>query len=834
MILVIDSSRSVKLKPCSEKPTMLVKMVSLLVLCSLPLMVSSGPASSSPGLDLTSNILPDSLPEGDPSDFALPVYLAEPKSTYASKEQPGILRCRVAHAHKVYFTCDNEVLKSSTEKDGVDAKSNSKYKEITIDIKRSQVLDILGEYSCRCHASSLQGEVESGAATVDIAYLRKDFETPPYSTHIEVGSQAELRCHPPKGHPPAQVTSWLRNGVPIETKTDSNFIVSSTGHLLILQATLSDTANYSCVAANVARQRTSEAALVTIYIPGSWSSWGGWSSCNVECGRGVQVRKRTCDSPKPVNGGPGCEGPAIQKKSCSKMCPAVNGGWTSWSSWSTCSTDCLHFRRRSCSNPTPSNGGRYCQGKDITSKNCTGGMCRPELASRNLPVVVYDKEAPTKPTQGGIATSDLTLYIGLAVAFLVFVLVVFIIVRLLQRKRSPHTGYSLTPAGYAPGHKKTLGYTPDLTSGAAHGGSPTVCYEYTYSDNNSNTSVKSAKGGFIQPLSLNAQQFSEIRPLSEHFYEQPMRVFQPNTSPAASLGRVSDSSNGKSSPGPIPSNLGLPRCADQQQVSWTRVGEAGARITIPRSTVSLTVPQGAIEPGRTEEVWVCVVAGNQLRPTLETGEALIAPVVIVGPLHLTAHLKKPVVVSIPHVGGTGLSHVRVLQCDRLEGGPSATWRSVAVSGQEDTQSSTSVYVDSSMCQLVTERLAAFALVANVSDLSNAGRGSITTSSSGCSSLGSTPADGAPFRIPLSVKQSLSMLLDPPTPNNNDWRQLAERLGVNRYMTFFATQPSPTEAILNLWEARNRESTAVAGLVNTLRGMGRHDAAQVLDMDTSWP
>ena len=80
---------------------------------------------------------------------------------------------------------------------------------------------------------------------------------------------------------------------------------------------------------------------------------------------------------------------------------------------------------------------------------------------------------------------------------------------------------------------------------------------------------------------------------------------------------------------------------------------------------------------------------------------------------------------------------------------------------------------------------------------------------------------------LFVKQSMSLLLDPPTPNNNDWRQLAERLGVNRYMTFFATQPSPTEAILNLWEARNRESTAVAGLVNTLSRMGRHDAAQIL-------
>ena len=48
---------------------------------------------------------------------------------------------------------------------------------------------------------------------------------------------------------------------------------------------------------------------------------------------------------------------------------------------------------------------------------------------------------------GQLATSDLTLYIGLAVAFLVFILVVFIIVRLLQRKRSPHTGYSLTSTG---------------------------------------------------------------------------------------------------------------------------------------------------------------------------------------------------------------------------------------------------------------------------------------------------------------------------------------------------------------------------------------------------
>ena len=389
-------------------------------------------------------------------------------------------------------------------------------------------------------------------------------------------------------------------------------------------------------------------------------------------------------------------------------------------------------------------------------------------------------------------------------------------------------------SGYSTAGKKTLSYTPDLTSGPAHSASTGLCYEYnTYSDNNSNNSLKSAKtAGFLQPITMNAQ-LSELRPLSEHFYEQPMRVLQPSSSPAASLGRASQSS-GEKVMGPAPASLGLPRCADQQQVTWTRVGEAGAKITIPRSSVSLTVPAGALEAGRTEDVWVCVVAGHQLRPNLESHEVLITPVVIVGPFHLTAHLKKPVVVSIPHIGGPGLSQVRVQQCDRLDS-PSQ-WRCVAVSGQEDASSSTSLYVDSSMCQLVTERLAAFALVSNMSELSCFARTSLVTSSSGCSSVGSGPADGSapPFRIPLAVKQSLALMLDPPTAANNDWRLLADRLGVNRYINFFGTQPSPTEAILNLWEARNRESTAVAGLVNTLRGMGRHDAAQVLDKDTSWP
>jgi leucine-rich repeat transmembrane protein FLRT len=94
------------------------------------------------------------------------------------------------------------------------------------------------------------------------ADLKKQFDSPPYSQTVEMDRQTEVRCHPPPGVPPPRVY-WLRNGVPLET--DTNLIVSSEGHLLVGQARLQDTANYTCVAENVAARRVSEPALLTVY-----------------------------------------------------------------------------------------------------------------------------------------------------------------------------------------------------------------------------------------------------------------------------------------------------------------------------------------------------------------------------------------------------------------------------------------------------------------------------------------------------------------------------------------------------------------------------------------
>ncbi|GIY99126.1 netrin receptor UNC5C [Caerostris extrusa] len=93
---------------------------------------------------------------------------------------------------------------------------------------------------------------------------------------------------------------------------------------------------------------------------------------------------------------------------------------------------------------------------------------------------------------------------------------------------------------------------------------------------------------------------------------------------------------------------------------------------------------------------------------------------------------------------------------------------------------------------------------------------------------------AGFRLTQQARKQLRTFLDPPNLNGNDWRRLAQELQVDRYINYFATKPSPTEHILDLWEARHRDSSAITDLLNILRMMGREDAAMVLEKEAgSW-
>ncbi|XP_070688049.1 hemicentin-1 [Pempheris klunzingeri] len=113
-------------------------------------------------------------------------------------------------------------------------------------------------------------------------------------------------------------------------------------------------------------------------VDGKWSSWVSWGACSVSCGGGTRQRTRLCASPAPQHGGRQCEGNDVHIDFCnSDPCP-ISGNWGPWSSWGSCSKTCNggQMRRyRTCDNPRPANGGRACAGADTQIQRCGTANC---------------------------------------------------------------------------------------------------------------------------------------------------------------------------------------------------------------------------------------------------------------------------------------------------------------------------------------------------------------------------------------------------------------------------------------------------------------------------
>ena len=152
-------------------------------------------------------------------------------------------------------------------------------------------------------------------------------------------------------------TTTVTNGVVVDFPAGGPYAITETGPTTGYDASFSGDCNYPGVISSIVTGQHYTCTITNTYNPitinGGWSDWG---TCSLTCGGGTQTR--TCTNPTPANGGTNCTGSTSQE--CNTQACPINGGW---SDWGTCSLTCGGgTQTRACTNPTPQFGGNECTG----------------------------------------------------------------------------------------------------------------------------------------------------------------------------------------------------------------------------------------------------------------------------------------------------------------------------------------------------------------------------------------------------------------------------------------------------------------------------------------
>uniref|UniRef100_A0A2K6M6I7 Netrin receptor UNC5 n=1 Tax=Rhinopithecus bieti TaxID=61621 RepID=A0A2K6M6I7_RHIBE len=885
--------------------------------------------------DFTGTDNGEALPESIPSaPGTLPHFIEEPDDAYIIKSNPIALRCKARPAMQIFFKCNGEWVHQNehVSEESLDESSGLKVREVFINVTRQQVEDFHGpeDYWCQCVAWSHLGTSKSRKASVRIAYLRKNFEQDPQGREVPIEGMIVLHCRPPEGVPAAEV-EWLKNEEPIDSEQDENIDTRADHNLIIRQARLSDSGNYTCMAANIVAKRRSLSATVVVYVNGGWSSWTEWSACNVRCGRGWQKRSRTCTNPAPLNGGAFCEGMSVQKITCTSLCP-VDGSWEVWSEWSVCSPECEHLRIRECTAPPPRNGGKFCEGLSQESENCTDGLCI--LGIENA--------------------SDIALYSGLGAA-VVAVAVLVIGVTLYRRSQSDY-GVDVIDSSALTGGFQTFNFKtvrqgnslllnsamqPDLTVSRTYSGP--ICLQDPLDKE------LMTESSLFNPL-------SDIKVKVQSSFMVSLGVSERAEYHGKNHSRTFPHGNNHSFSTMHPRNKtpyiqNLSSLPTRTELRTTGVfGHLGGRLVMPNTGVSLLIPHGAIPEENSWEIYMSI---NQGEPSLQSdgSEVLLSPEVTCGPPDMI--VTTPFALTIPHCADVSSEHWNIHLKKRTQQGK---WEEVM--SVEDESTSCYCLLDPFACHVLLDSFGTYALTGEpitdcavkqlkvavfgcmscnsldynlrvycvdntpcafqevVSDERHQGgqlleepkllhfkgntfslqisvldippflwrikpftacqevpfsrvwcsnrqplhcafsleRYTPTTTQLSCKICirqlkgheqilqvqtsileseretitffaqedSSFPAQTGPkaFKIPYSIRQRICATFDTPNAKGKDWQMLAQKNSINRNLSYFATQSSPSAVILNLWEARHQHDGDLDSLACALEEIGR--------------
>lgn len=352
-------------------------------------------------------------------------FYEEPSQVnYLTKTLPAILKCQIENALSISFKCNDNKVPIATKSSVIQIGnkqvliSELSITHAQLDVYKKTIFStdsyLIPEFWCTCIGKSNSLEITSSKAYIKLAYIETSFDWEPMATSGLIGKAVEIRCLPPEADPKASVY-WLRNGAKLE-KANTRIIISHEGSLLINEVHPSDQANYTCVAENIAGQRLSDSAQLTVTADIGWSKWSNWTECDLlprKCGEGSQKRTRTCLNPPTINNAIGCNGFPSQTITCYVACSGVQEAklshfpklmqqslnvvqrpgsdywWTEWSGWSPlCDSECRRPRKRECKKGYMSDEGilmsvnydddkvldknlKMCVGPDIDYSNCT-------------------------------------------------------------------------------------------------------------------------------------------------------------------------------------------------------------------------------------------------------------------------------------------------------------------------------------------------------------------------------------------------------------------------------------------------------------------------------
>ncbi|XP_072252081.1 netrin receptor UNC5A isoform X5 [Leuresthes tenuis] len=809
----------------------------------------------------------------------LPHFLVEPEDEYIVKNKPVTLTCRSTPATQIYFKCIGEWVHQDDHliERTVDPATALPVMQVTIEITRQQVEKIFGldEYWCQCVAWSTTGTQKSQKAYIRIAYLRKNFEEEPQGKEVALDQEVLLRCHPPEGVPQAEV-EWQRNEDVIDPASDPNFFITADHNLVIKKARLADTGNYTCVAKNIVARRKSTSATVLVYVDGGWSEWSKWSACGADCS---MWRSRECTQPSPGTGGKDCQGLDLQSLNCtSEQCPQTVSGaedvalYVGMVAVALCLTLLLivvilvYRRKKEGLDADVADSSILTTGfQPMGIKPSKPGVWAPRPRrpphSKNSHLLTIQPDLTTTTTsyQGTLrsrhdATGKFSMSNGP------------LLDPLPNGSHTLHNGkLNSDPADFV-SRLSTQSYFKTLPRDVANtsygtfnflGGRLTI----------PNTGIsllippEAIPRGKIYEIYLTVQRKEDLR--------LPLAGCQTLLSPVVSCGP----------PGVVlsrPVILSMDHCFDACLDNWAvrlkKQNYEGAW-----EDVLLMGEELVSEPYYCQlEAETCRLFSEQLGTFALVGESL----------HMGAAKRLRLVLFSDAYCSTLEYNIRVycmddtqdvfkevMQMERQLGGrlidephvllfkdsyhnlrlsihdmPQAHWRSKLLAGYQEipfyhiwngsqrylhctfTLERLSLSTCELTCQLCVWQVEgegqSFGLDFNIAKDTRAVDSEFLLMDSSATALAGPSA----FQIPYLIRQKICSSLDAPCPNGADWRMLAQRLKLERHMSFFASKASPTSVILDLWEAQHFHTGNINQLATVMADIGKQEAMIFLVSD----